>query len=104
MLVPVLGPVDNFGAWMSLSIDSSISRIALASRPEASKPPELRALVELPMRSSVARSFLRSARALETVGMISWSMIPREAIEWFDMLVWVDVSKSPTSFPISSIC
>jgi len=104
MLEPVFGPVDNFGAWMSLSIDSSISRIALASRPEASKPPELRALVELPMRSSVARSFLRSARALETVGMISWSMMPREAIEWFDILVWVDLSKSPTSFPISSIC
>jgi hypothetical protein len=81
MLAPVLGPVDNFGAWMSLSIDSSISRIALASRPEASKPRELRVLVEVLMRSSVARSFFRSARALETVGIISWSMMPREAIE-----------------------
>ena len=30
------------------------------------------------MRSSVARSFFRSARALETVGIISRSMIPRD--------------------------
>ena len=42
MLVPVLGPVESFGARISFSIDSSISRIELASRPEASKPPELR--------------------------------------------------------------
>ena len=86
MLVPVLGPVESFGAWISLSIDSSISRIALASRPETSKSPESRVLVEVSMRSSVARSFFRSARALETVGIISRSMMPREAIEWFDIL------------------
>ena len=81
MLAPVFGPVDSFGARISLSIDSSISRIAWASRPEASKSPESRALVEVVMRSSVARSFFRSARALETVGIISRSMMPREAIE-----------------------
>lgn len=81
ILVPVFGPVDSFGARMSLSIDSSISRIARASRPEVSKSPESRVLVEVPMRSSVARSFFRSARAFETVGIISWSMMPREAIE-----------------------
>jgi hypothetical protein len=28
ILAPVFGPVDSFGARMSLSIDSSISRIA----------------------------------------------------------------------------
>ena len=81
MLAPVLGPVDSFGARMSLSIDSSISRIAWVSRPEVSKSPESRVLVEVLMRSSVARSFFRSARALETVGIISRSMMPREAIE-----------------------
>ena len=81
ILVPVFGPVDSFGARMSLSIDSSISRIALVSRPEASKSPESRVLVEVLMRSSVARSFFRSARALETVVIISRSMMPREAIE-----------------------
>ncbi len=85
MLAPVLGPVDNVGARISLSIDSSISRIALASRPETSKSPESRVLVEVLMRSSVARSFFRSARALETVGIISRSMMPREASEWFDI-------------------
>ena len=46
ILAPVFGPVDSFGARMSLSIDSSISRIARASRPEASKSPESRVLVE----------------------------------------------------------
>jgi len=81
ILAPVFGPVDSFGARMSLSIDSSISRIAWASRPEASKSPESLVLVEVRMRSSVARSFFRSARALETVGIISRSMMPREAIE-----------------------
>ncbi len=81
ILAPVFGPVDSFGARMSLSIDSSISRIALASRPEASKSPALRVLDEVLIRSSVARSFLRSARALETVGIISRNMMPREAIE-----------------------
>ena len=77
----VFGPVESFGARMSLSIDPSISRIACVSRPEFSKSPESRLLVEMLMRSSVARSFLRSARALATVGIISPSMIPREAIE-----------------------
>lgn len=81
ILAPVFGPVDSFGARMSLSIDSSISRILWASRPEASKSPESRVLVEVLMRSSVARSFFRSARALATVGIISRSMMPREAIE-----------------------
>ena len=81
ILAPVFGPVDSFGARMSLSIDSSISRIAWASRPAASKSSESRVVVEVLMRSSVARSFFRSARALETVGIISRSMMPREAIE-----------------------
>ena len=81
ILVPVFGPVESFGERMSLSIDSSISRIACASRPEFSKPPDLRLLVEVLMRSSVARNFFRSARTLATVGIISLSMMPREAIE-----------------------
>ena len=81
MLAPVFGPVDSFGARMSLSIDSSISRIAWASRPEDSKSPASRVLVEVLMRSSVARSFFRSARAFATAGIISRSMMPREAIE-----------------------
>lgn len=81
ILVPVFGPVGSSGARMSLSIDSSISRIARVSRPECSKLSESRALVDVLMRSSVARSFFRSARALATVGIISRSMMPREAIE-----------------------
>ena len=81
ILAPVFGPVDSCGAWISRSIDSSISRIARASRPEASKSPASRVLVEVLMRSSVTCSFFRSARAFETVEIISRSMMPREAIE-----------------------
>lgn len=79
--VPVLALAGNLGARISLSIDSSRSRIVRVSRPLSSKSTCSRLFDASPIFSSLLWRVRRSALAVITGAIISRSMIPLEAIE-----------------------
>ena len=81
ILHPVLALAGSLGARMSLSIDSSISRIARASRPASSNSAWSRGVGDVADLFKSGAQGPEIGSGLRNRRIISWSMIPREAME-----------------------